>query len=192
MAEQGANITSVEALDAFRAALVLYLNKARPTLDEVNSEVVRLRQWLESDRRMYWEKQVRRCTLKLEEAKQAVFSAELSNLRQSTAAERTAVTKAQRDLAEAETRLASVKKWVNDFESRVAPLAKQLERLQSFLSVGLPQAHAHLAQSIRALEAYANISVPGAGTEVPVNPPASAGSPLPAAEPEPINKEATS
>ena len=78
---EGANITSIDALDAFRAALTLYLSKARPTLDEINSEVVRLRVWLESDRRMYWEKQVRRCALKLEEAKQAVFSAEMSRLR---------------------------------------------------------------------------------------------------------------
>lgn len=170
MPKEGANITSVEALDAFRAALILYLSKARPTLDEINSEIVRLRQWLESDRRVFWEKQVRRCALKLEEAKQAVFSAEMSNLRESTSAERTAVTKAQRDLAEAETKLTNVKKWVNDFESRVAPLAKQLERLQSFLSSGLPQAHAHLAGSIKALEAYANIAMPGAAVEVPVSP----------------------
>lgn len=169
MPKEGANITSVEALDSFRAALILYLNKARPTLDEINSEIVRLRQWLESDRRVYWEKQVRRCALKLEEAKQAVFSAELSNLRESTSAERTAVTKAQRDLAEAETKLAHVKKWVNDFESRVAPLAKQLERLQSFLSSSLPQAHAHLAASIKSLEAYANIAAPGSAVEVPAS-----------------------
>ena len=157
---EGANITSIDALDAFRAALVLYLNKARPTLDEINSEVVRLRVWLESDRRMYWEKQVRRCALKLEEAKQAVFSAEMSRLRQSTTSERTAVTKAQRDLAEAETKLANVKKWINDFESRVAPLSKQLERLQSFLSSGLPKAQQYLAESVKTLEAYANISAP--------------------------------
>ncbi len=180
MAQQGANITSIEALDAFRAALVLYLNKARPTLDEINSEVVRLRVWLESDRRMYWEKQVRRCALKLEEAKQAVFSAEMSRLRESTSGERTAVTKAQRDLADAEMKLAHVKKWISDFESRVSPLAKQLERLQSFLSSGLPKAHAHLAQSIRALEAYANVTVPSAGRAAttvaePTETPAEAG-----------------
>lgn len=166
MAER-ANITSVEALDAFRAALVLYLSKARPTLDEINSEVVRLRVWLESDRRMYWEKQVRRCALRLEEAKQAVFSAEMSNLRQSTTAERTAVTKAQRDLADAEQKLANVKKWISDFESRVSPLAKQLERLQSFLSSSLPQAQAHLAESIKTLEAYANMAVPNSGLVAP-------------------------
>ncbi|MDB6059198.1 MAG: hypothetical protein JWO95_3042 [Verrucomicrobiales bacterium] len=176
MAQQGANISSVEALDTFRAALVLYLSKARPTLDEINAEVVRLRVWLESDRRIFWEKQARRCALKLEEAKQSVFSAEMSRLRESTSAERTAVTKAQRDLAEAEAKLASVKKWVSDFESRVSPLAKQLERMQSFLSSGLPRAHAHLTESIRTLEAYANVGMPVAApaiaepTVLPVEP----------------------
>jgi chromosome segregation ATPase len=166
MAER-ANITSIEALDAFRAALVLYLSKARPTLDEINSEEERLRLWLETERRMYWEKQVRRCAMKLEEAKQAVFSAEMSNLRQSTTAERSAVTKAQRDLSDAEQKLANVKKWISDFESRVSPLAKQLERLQSFLSSALPQAQANLLESIRTLEAYANMAVPGSALAAP-------------------------
>lgn len=183
MAQQGANISSVEALDAFRAAMVLYLSKARPTLDEINSEVVRLRVWLESDRRVFWEKQVRRCALKLEEAKQAVFSAEMSRLRESTSAERTAVTKAQRDLAEAEAKLASVRKWVNDFESRVSPIAKQLERLQSFLSSGMPRAHAYLAESVRTLEAYANVGMPVAAP-APTEPTA--------VDPKPTNEEKVS
>jgi chromosome segregation ATPase len=187
MAER-ANISSIDALDAFRAALVVYLSKARPTLDEINSEVVRLRVWLESDRRMYWEKQVRRCALKLEEAKQAVFSAEMSKLRQSTTAERTAVTKAQRDLADAEQKLMNVKKWISDFESRVSPLAKQLERLQSFLSSSLPQAQMHLSESIKSLEAYANMAVPSygvplSGGEAPVE------SAPPPAKPEPTNEK---
>jgi chromosome segregation ATPase len=183
---QGANITSVEALDSFRAALVLYLNKARPTLDEINSEVVRLRVWLESDRRVYWEKQVRRCALKLEEAKQAVFSAEMSNLRETTSAERAAVTKAQRDLAEAEQKLTHVKKWISDFESRVAPLSKQLERLQSFLSSALPQASVHLAQSIKSLEQYANIAPPSSALAVPTE---SAAATEPAVSIEPAKTE---
>jgi chromosome segregation ATPase len=129
-------------------------------LDEVNSDVVRTRVWLESDRRVYWEKQARRCALKLEEAKQSVFSAEMSNLRESTAAERMAVTKAQRELTQAETKLAEVKKWNMDFDSRMAPLVKQLERLQSFLANGLPQAAAYLGQAIKTLDEYANIAAP--------------------------------
>jgi uncharacterized protein (DUF3084 family) len=99
----------------------------------------------------------------------------MSNLRQSTTAERAAVTKAQHDFADAEQKLASVKKWISDFESRVSPLAKQLERLQSFLSSSLPQAQAHLTESIRTLEAYANMAVPSS----PVVAPTSAGEAVP-------------
>ena len=59
---QGAKVTSLDALEAFRSNLIIYLSKARPTVDEINAEVVRLRVWLESDRRVFWEKQVRRCS----------------------------------------------------------------------------------------------------------------------------------
>jgi hypothetical protein len=48
---QQAKITSVEALDAFRAALIIYLSKARPTLEEVSADVQRTRGWLEGEQR---------------------------------------------------------------------------------------------------------------------------------------------
>ena len=54
MAEQ-AQITSVEAIEAFRAQLVVYLAQMRPVLDEVTSEVVRTQSWLEDDRRRFWQ-----------------------------------------------------------------------------------------------------------------------------------------
>ena len=77
-----AKVTSVEALESFRTNLIVYLSKARPTLDEVSDEVIRTRVWLESDRRVHWEGQVRRLRQKLQDAQQAVFSAELSSLRE--------------------------------------------------------------------------------------------------------------
>src|SRR5207248_10353360 len=89
MAER-AHVTSVDAIESFRAALIAYLGKARPLLEDASDEVSRTRQWLESDRRVFWENQVRRRTKILQEAQQAVFSARLSNLRETTTAEQVA------------------------------------------------------------------------------------------------------
>ena len=50
MAER-AQVTSIEALDTFRASLLVYLTKARPVLDEVSADVQRTRNWLEVERR---------------------------------------------------------------------------------------------------------------------------------------------
>ena len=77
-----AHVTSVEALDAFRARLILYVSKARPALEEVSAEVLRVKLWLENDQRLHWEGEVRRCSRTLEQTRQAVSSARMSSLGQ--------------------------------------------------------------------------------------------------------------
>jgi hypothetical protein len=153
-----ANVTSLEALENFRANLIVYLSKARPTLEEVSDDVVRARVWLETDRRAHWESQVRRAAQKLQDAQQAVFSAELSNLREVSSAERHAVTKAKRAFDEVETKLRIVKKWNRDFAGNVEPLARQLEKLQTVLTNNLPQAIAYLANAVKTLDEYRGVT----------------------------------
>lgn len=153
-----ANVTSVEALESFRTNLIVYLSKARPTLEEVSDQVIRTRVWLESDRRVYWEGQVRRLGQKLQDAQQAVFSAELSSLREVSSAERMAVQKAKRALDDAEGKLAVVKRWNRNFANHVEPLAKQLEKLQTIFSTNLPQAIAYLGQAVKTLDDYSDVA----------------------------------
>ena len=152
-----ANVTSVEAIESFRSHLIVYLSKARPTLEEVSDTVNRTRAWLESDRRIHWQNQVRRMAQKLQDAQQAVFSAELASLREVSTAERMMVQKAKRALTDAEDKLALVKKWNRNFTNQVEPLAKQLEKLQIVLTNTLPQAIAHLGQMVKTLDEYAGI-----------------------------------
>ena len=159
-----AKVTSVEALESFRTNLIVYLSKARPTLEEVSDEVIRTRIWLESDRRVHWEGQVRRLAQKLQDAQQAVFSAELSSLREVSTAERMAVQKAKRALDEAEVKLALVKKWNRNFANLVMPIAKQLEKLQSVFATNLPEAISYLGQAVRTLDDYSDASLSGTGS----------------------------
>ena len=157
-----AKVTSVEALESFRTSLIVYLSKARPTLDEVSDEVIRVRGWLEGDRRVHWEGQVRRARQKLLDAQQAVFSAELSNLREVSTAERMAMQRAKRALEEAEAKLTLVKKWSRNFANDVMPIARQLEKLQSVFATNLPEAIAYLGQTVRTLEDYSDATpLPG-------------------------------
>lgn len=152
-----AKVTSVEALEAFRTQLILYISKARPTLDEVGADVMRLRNWLQNEQRVHWENQVRRWTQALENAKQELFSAGIANLRQTTAAEIMAVRRAERALDHAETKLRTVKKWDREFDSRMAPLAKQLEKMNTVVANDLPMAVAYLAETIKILNAYSEV-----------------------------------
>ena len=61
-----AHVDSLEAIESFRAALIVYLSKSRQALEVATGEIVRTRLWLETDRRIYWENHVRRCTKELE------------------------------------------------------------------------------------------------------------------------------
>src|SRR2546430_12951766 len=55
---QPAKVTSIEALDDFKANLIVYLEKAGRLLDEISEDVVRTRIWLETDRQLHWKKLV--------------------------------------------------------------------------------------------------------------------------------------
>ena len=155
-----AYVTSLEALEAFRSNLIVYLSQARPALDEVSSEVMRVRLWLENDQRLYWENQMRRRTKDLEQAQQALFSARLGVLRKETSAEQFAVHRAKAAVMAAEDKLRIIKKWDRDFDGRMQPLVKQTEKLHTVFSNDLVQAIQYLAEAIKTLSAYSERHAP--------------------------------
>jgi len=154
---QKAHVTSVDAIEAFRANLIHYVSKARPTLEEVSADVLRARLWLQDEQRIYWEGQVRRRAKELEEAQQALFSARIANLREESTAEQANFHRARRALNDAQDKLRILKTWNREFDSRVGPLVKQMEKLHTILANDLTQAIVYLAEAIRALDAYAGI-----------------------------------
>jgi len=154
---QKAQVSAIDSLESFRANLIVYVGQARPALEEVTAEVLRTRSWLENDQRTFWENELRKRRKALEQAQQTLFSARLGNLRDETAAELMAVQRAKRAADEAEFKLRVVKKWNREFEGRVQPLVKQMEKLHTLLSNDLVQAAAYLAQAINTLAAYAEI-----------------------------------
>ena len=162
-----AHVTSVDALESFRASLIVYLGKARSTLEEVSADVQRMRDWLENEQRTYWEHELRRRSRDLQEAQQALFSSRLSQLREASAAEQMAVQRAKRALDQADAKLRVVKQWNRVFDNRVDPLVKQMEKLHTVLAHDMVQAVAFLAQAITTLHAYAGILPPSATGTAP-------------------------
>ena len=154
---EAANITSVDAIAAFRAALIVYLTKARPLLEEVSGEIIRTRQWLDDDQRRHWENQFRKGARKLEEAKSELFNARLSKIQEATALHQMAVQRAERSVRECEAKLNVVKKWGRELEPRTSPLVKLTEQLQMFLTTEMPRGIAYLDNVVRALENYTDV-----------------------------------
>jgi hypothetical protein len=164
-----AQIRSVEAIEAFRAALILFTSQARPALEEISSEVLRTRLWLENDQRRFWEAELRNQNKKLEQAQQELLTARLSAFQETTSLHQMAVHRTRRAVQYAEEKLKLLKKWDRDLENRAAPLLKEVEQLHTFLTVEMPKAVAHLAQVVKTLDAYAAASAP-AGTTAPAPP----------------------
>lgn len=162
-----AHVTSVDVLADFRATLILYVSKARPAVEETSSEVLRLRMWLQNDQRMHWEGQVRRRRKQLEEAEQALSSARMSDLREAVTVEFKAVQKAKHALDEAEAKLRILKHWNREFDSRVEPLVKQLEKVNTVLANDMTKAAAYLAQAANTLAAYAGMAAPSVAPPPP-------------------------
>lgn len=166
MAEQ-AKITSIDALEAFRANLIIFLTKTHNSVDEVGDEIRRTRQWLQNDQRLHWEGEVRRRQKVFNEAKQVLLSARMSGLRSSTSEQEAAVSKAKRAFHEAEEKLANVKRWARNYDNCVDPLAKGIDGLRYALDHDFPKALAYLVQAQRTLESYAETHAAPAALEKP-------------------------
>ena len=181
-----ANVTSVEAIAAFRAALLVYVSKAKPVLEDACDEAARMRMWLQSSQRVHWENEVRKRTRILENAQQALFSQSIGSLRDPGMAEKMAVTKAKRALAEADEKLQAVKRWNREFDHLAAPMVKQFESLRTTLANDLPKAALQLGHIVKTLDAYANVSPGGVSSTTPSSEPSTAtdDTPAPAAAKE--------
>jgi len=163
---QRAQVRSLDAIEAFRSNLIVYVSQARPALEEASAEVLRIRSWLENEQRTCWENQVRRRRKDLEQVQQAIFSSRLGMMRKESAADQLAFHRAKRALEEAEAKLRLIKKWAREFDTRVQPLLKQTEKLHTVLSNDMVKAVAYLTQTINTLAAYAE-TAPGTASTAP-------------------------
>ena len=159
MAEQQVKVTSLDALERFRASLIVFITEAHRSVDEVSDEVRRTRYWIQTDRRTHWEGEQRRRKRKLDQTEQELFAAKLSGLRDTTAAQEAAVRKAKAALAEAEGKLRVIKLWNKNFDSNADPLVRGLNNLRECLDQDMPKALAFLVRAQRTLEAYTEISL---------------------------------
>ncbi len=155
-----AHVTSTDAIEAFRARLIVYLAKTRPTLEEISGEVYRTRVWLQTDQRRFWGDQLRARRKKLDQLQAELLSARMSSMQMPGSAQLMAVRKAREAVREAEEKMAALKHWDRELDSRTEPLLRQMGGLEHSLINDLPKAIAYLDQVLKSLEAYAETKAP--------------------------------
>ena len=178
MGEQ-AKITSMEVLERFRASLVIFLTKARRSLDHAGEEVRRTQTWLLGEQRQFWEMQIKRRQKVLDRVTQELLTAKLSALRDNTTVQENAVRKAKRDMHEAEEKIRRIKHWGREFERMADPMVRRLERLRQFLDHDLPMATAYLVEAQKTLESYAGTALTAAEASLPPIPETESPPPIP-------------
>ncbi|HEX7860099.1 MAG TPA: hypothetical protein VF773_07235 [Verrucomicrobiae bacterium] len=151
-----AEVSSIDAISDFRTALLVYISKVRPLLDDSADEVFRMREWLRTTQWVHWENQLRHRTRELEDAQQALFSAEMAKLRPATHAEVVAVQKARRALAHVEEKLRTLKQVASMFEKEAVPRLKQIESLRSVVGNDLMEGVHFLERIVGSLDKYVN------------------------------------
>jgi hypothetical protein len=161
MADPRAHVTSIDSLDRFRSSLLVFLERAKLTIDEVSDETNRVRMWLQGEQRMYWTRELKRRNNALDEAQAQLLSAKISALGEATHSHQKAVLRAKMAVKEGEEKLRAVKAWSRHYDSRVAPLTKQLGKLDNLLNGDMQKAAHFLNETIRNLEDYAEVLPPG-------------------------------
>jgi len=153
-----AKVTSLEAIENFRAKLIIYRDKAGRVLDEVSDEVIRTRLWLENDRPAYWENQMRRLRRELEQRQQELFSAQMSGLREASYMQQLAVQRAKQAIRDAEGKMRVTKNWARQFDHQVAPAGRQVEKFRHTVGHEMGQAVAWMNDLIKTLSDYVELS----------------------------------
>ena len=162
MSSQAA-VHSIDELKIFRVALALYGEDALGTLGSVEAEVRRTLRWLQEERPVYWQDQIKRRREQVALARSEVFRRNLQKKADYTPAmseQKEALRKAEASLQDAEKRLALVRKWQPLFKQAVLEYHASIQRLKDLAAGDVPRAVNLLTRIIDALEAYLRVAPP--------------------------------
>jgi hypothetical protein len=170
---QFARVTSLDALQNFKAALIEFAGEANLALSEATSDVQRTTWWIQNDRYQHWQREIKKRTEKLAQAKAELFKKQLesNDTRTSAIVERKNVAKAQAALDEAEDKLRRVKKWSLALDREIMLFRAGLGQVSGAVSGDLPAAIGRMDKMINSLEAYLKVAAP-ASSPVTERPPA--------------------
>ncbi len=164
---QKAHVTSIETLDQIRVALLIFMEKAMLVLDEVSEEVKRTRIWLQSEQGPLIDRTRKRRLKELEMLQQELYTARMSSMHRTKTGYQQRVNKKRKEIRDLEDTMRRLKGWIRNFDSRVEPVAKKVDKLRSIIDHDLARGVNFLAQSVKNLEAYAEVKAPRQSPPVP-------------------------
>ncbi len=160
-----ARVHNLEALKKLKLALHKFQETVNVALTDAESDMQRTSIWLETEQRTYWNAQLRKRHEAVEKAKQAVREKQLfkdaTGARSSAIDEMKVLQAAQRGLAEAEQKVAAVKKHIPRMQKQTQEFRGGVQRLASGVQIDLPVAVDKLDHMLATLEAYVSLGSGG-------------------------------
>jgi len=172
--DRSANVTSIDAVQEFRTALVEFEGQARDAVTLLVLEIRRAVDWIENDRRRYWPEQARRASQKLIIARNDLERCQLkygSEEAPSCYEQKKAVERARRRLRLCEEKIRVVKRWIRTIRREQNEFEGQIARTQDMLDTDVPRAVAALERMLTALDKYTQSSSSTSGGPSITNPP---------------------
>jgi hypothetical protein len=157
-----ARVESLELLTGFQTVLWKFQASVNSALGDAESELRRTTLWLEIEQDTYWKDQIRKRHTAVERAKEAVRMKKLfkdhSGHPQSAVEEQKELQRATARLAEAQQKLANVRKWIGALQKEVELYKGSVQRLATSVESLVPQAVSHLDRLVTELQAYAAVA----------------------------------
>jgi hypothetical protein len=158
-----ASVRSINSLKELRVALALYGEDTLGALGAVEAEVRRTVRWLQEERPVYWQEQIKRRREKVSMASAEVFKKNLQKRPDYTppmSEQKENLRKAEASLQDAEKRYTAVKKWQPLFKQAVLEYHASVQRLKDLAAGDVPRAVNLLSRMIDSLEAYLRVTPP--------------------------------
>lgn len=157
-----AKVRSIDSLEYFRSALIVFLSRARKAINHAEDGVKRGRYWVEQDQQSHWSQEWKKRSRKLSQAQQELLTAKMSKFQDSVMLQEKLLRRAKQDVADAEAKLGSIKRWSREFDRAFDPALKGLNQLSDHLEHEMPRAIAWMEQALRTLGAYLERERPAA------------------------------
>lgn len=156
--ERSAQVTSIDAIREFRAALLQFGGEAEDAVVMLILEARKAIHWLQQDRARYWPEQTRKAQEWVVQARNDLDRCQLhygSEDAPSCFDQKKRLERAKRRLRLCEDKVKAVKRWTNTIRQELDDFDGELAKMTNWLETDLPRAAASLERMLRALDKYA-------------------------------------
>lgn len=158
MADDKADVRSVEIIDWFRNHLVAFGTAARQALDEGYADLLRTQSWIEYERIPELKMRIRKREEGLVRAKSELYRIQLAKTSVGDTEAKIGIRKAQQALADARAKLEACRKWHRKLHQAQTTYRSALAGLRHSIEIEVPHAVALLHGMAESLDAYVGLS----------------------------------